>query len=383
MFPQTADVVVIGAGVIGSSIAYQLSKRKIKVVLLEKEELLAGSSGACGGMIFLQSKSPGDHLKLALESARRFCHLEEELETDIDYKNNGGMIIVENKAELETLKQIIEKQKETGLAVCLLDQKQAVELEPCLKTDILGSTFSPLDAQVNTIALTFAFVNAAKRLGTRLYTDTKAIGIGQKFQRVNSVKTSRGEIETETVVNAAGVHAPQIGELLDLKIPIKPRRGQLLVTEAVVPIISRCLLSAQYICAKFDPDLEKTGGGGVSIEQTSNGNLLIGSTREFVGFDRNTTYEGMKYITRHIARIIPKIKDIQIIRAFAGLRPYTPDGLPVLGHTHAVDGFIMAAGHEGDGITLSPITGEIIADLIVDNKTDFCLNGFKLERFNI
>jgi sarcosine oxidase subunit beta len=382
MFPQRADVVVIGAGVIGSSIAYQLSKRKIKVVLLEKGELVAGSSGACGGAIFLQSKSPGVHLKLALESARGFYHLEEELGSDIEYKNNGGMIIVENNEERETLKQMVENQRKMGLAVSLLDQKQARELEPCLKTDILASTFSPLDAQVNPIALTFALINAARRLGTKLYADTKAVGIGQNSQRINTVKTNKGEIETEIVVNAAGVHAPEIGEMLGLRIPIKPRRGQLLVTETVAPIISRCLLSAQYICAKFDPDLAETGGGGISIEQLSKGNLLIGSTREFVGFDKNTTYEGIKYITRHVARIIPKIKDIHIIRAFAGLRPYTPDGLPILGRTDAVDGFIMAAGHEGDGITLSPITGQIIADLIVDKKTDISLNAFKLERFN-
>ena len=123
MFPQRADVVVIGAGVIGSSIAYQLSKRKIKVVLLEKGELVAGSSGACGGAIFLQSKSPGVHLKLALESARGFYHLEEELGSDIEYKNNGGMIIVETNEELETLKQMLENQRKMGLKRLYLNTK--------------------------------------------------------------------------------------------------------------------------------------------------------------------------------------------------------------------------------------------------------------------
>jgi sarcosine oxidase subunit beta len=136
-----------------------------------------------------------------------------------------------------------------------------------------------------------------------------------------------------------------------------------------------------YIAAKFDPKIAEAGGVGFAVEQTANGNILIGSTREFVGFDKHTTYEGIHSIASNILRVIPEIESLHIIRAFAGLRPYTPDGLPILGKVESVDGFIMAAGHEGDGITLAPITGEMIARLVAAKAAPFPFNDFRLERF--
>ena len=192
----------------------------------------------------------------------------------------------------------------------------------------------------------------------------------------------KGKIETRVVINAAGTFAPEIGEMVKLTIPIKPRRGQILVTEAAAPILKCCIISATYIAAKFNPDIAEAGGGGFAVEQTANGNLLIGSTREFVGFDKHITYEGIHTLAKNILRVIPKIENLHIIRAFAGLRPYTPDGLPILGKVASIDGFIMAAGHEGDGITLAPITGEMIARLVATGEALYPFNEFRLERFS-
>lgn len=381
MLPGSADVVVIGGGVIGASIAYHLAKRKVSVVLLEKGDAASGSSGACGGTIFLQTKSPGTHLELALASSRRFVHLEQELGAGFEYQRHGGMIVIEREEELRTLEQFVAKQNNIGLDVSLLDPKQARQLEPSLSEKILGATFSPMDAQVNPMFLTFAFVKAAQDLGAKILAHTRVNGFRRTSNRIASVKTDKGEIYTGTVVNAGGVYAAQIGALLDLEIPIKPRRGQLVVTEAIGPIIGRCMLSAQYIAAKFNPALAQKGGG-VSIEPTAKGNFVLGSTREFVGFDNRVTLQGILRIAEHVSRIIPCLKKLNLIRVFAGLRPYTPDGLPILGTVAGIDGFVMAAGHEGDGIALSPITGEIIADLIVDNKTGFPMEAYRLERFD-
>jgi sarcosine oxidase subunit beta len=381
LLPQKAEVVIIGGGVIGSSILYYLAKKGVKAVLLEKDGIASGTSGACEGLVFLQSKKPGVHLKLALESAKKFSELKKELNYDIEYRNNGGMVIIENNEELKAMKIFVEEQRNIGLDVSILDRDGAKEKEPALSQDILGSTFSPLDAQVNPIYLSYAFVKSAKELGAEVYTPTEVVGIKLNSNKIKSVKTIKGEIETDIVVNAAGVYAPEIGRMVGLDIPIKPRRGQLLVTEQVPKILNGILISAKYIAAKFNPKLAETEDEGISTEQTASGNLLIGSTREFVGMNKNTTPEGINSIAKHIIMLLPQLKEVNIIRTFAGFRPYTPDGLPILGKVKGVEGFIMAAGHEGDGIALSPITGDLIAELVVEGKTSIPLDEFKLERF--
>lgn len=382
MLPRKTDVVVVGGGVIGSSILYHLSKRKIQAVLLEKGELISGASGACDGLIFLQSKKPGPHLRLAQEGTKRFSNLKHELCLDIEYRNSGGMIVIENDHELKVMERFVAEQRKIGLDISLLDIDQAREKEPSLSEKIFGSTFSPSDGKVNPLLLTHAFIRSAKKLGARVFTENEVTGIVLESHQVRSVKTGKGEIETTTIVNAAGAYAPEIGKLVHLDIPIKPRRGQLLVTEPMPPVLNRGVLSAKYIAAKFDPALAETEGEGISIDQTSSGNFLLGSTREFVGFDTQTTHQAMTNIATQAMHIIPQLKDTHIIRAFAGLRPYTPDGMPILGNVDGVEGFIVAAGHEGDGVALSPITGEVIAELIDTNTTPISLNEFRLERFN-
>ena len=381
MLPRKADVIIIGAGVIGASIAYYLAKENIRAVVLEKKEIATGSSSACEGLLLLQSKKPGIHLDMALESLRRFRALVEELGHPIEYENKGGLVVIESEEELAAMRLFVEKQKKHSVDVSLLSSEQAREKEPALSENIIGATFSPLDSQANPMLLTRGFLNAAHKAGATVFSDTAVRAIELTQGRVTAVDTDRGKIETGIVINAAGAFAPEIGEMLNLTIPIKPRRGQILVTEAVPPLLKRCILSAMYIAAKFNPKVAEAGGVGFAVEQTANGNILIGSTREFVGFDKSTTYEGIHSIASNILRVIPELENLHIIRAFAGLRPYTPDGLPILGKVESIDGFIMAAGHEGDGITLAPITGEMIAKLVATQATPFPFDAFRLERF--
>jgi sarcosine oxidase subunit beta len=188
-------------------------------------------------------------------------------------------------------------------------------------------------------------------------------------------------VSTSVVVNASGALAAEIGRMAGLEIPIAPRRGQILVTASLPPLLRHCLISAQYVAVKFRPELAAAGGMGFSLEQADSGNILIGSTREFVGFDRRTTFAGIRAIAGRIAPVVPALRRAPVIRTFGGLRPYTPDGLPILGKVTGLEGFIMAAGHEGDGIALSAITGELIADLIATGRTRFPLEPFRLERF--
>ncbi|NLZ52624.1 MAG: FAD-binding oxidoreductase, partial [Thermoanaerobacteraceae bacterium] len=376
---QTSDVVIIGGGVIGCSIAYQLAKRGIPTHVIEKDDIAMGTSGACDKAVLLQSKNPGIHLELALKSVKMFPELQKSLDTDIEFLNHGGMIAIQNEKQWQVMEEFVERQKKVGLDVKLLDKKEARALQPALADDIVGSTYSPMDAEANPIYLSLGLYRGAKKLGAKFSLKTAVKNIKLEKGRIKSAETDNGEILCKYVVNATGVYAPTIGAMVGLKIPIVPRRGQIIVTEPVAQLVHGDLNCARYITAKFKPELLGTGemarlGIGLSLGQTANGNLLIGGTREFVGFNKNTTHRALKAVLKHAVSIVPALKNIHIIRSFSGLRPFTPDGLPILGEVPEVPGFIMAAGHEGDGIALSAITGRIISDVIADGKASDDLN---------
>ncbi len=381
MGPKTADVLIIGAGIIGASVAFHLTRHGIKPLLIEKRHPAAGSSGACDGLVFLQSKKPGLHLRLALESRRRLDGLVDLLGGGIEFKNPGGMCLIECEAELAAMRLFVEEQRQSGLDVELIEGDEARRREPCLSKKVAAATYSALDSQVNPYALTFAFLCTAKSAGARILTGVAVKDIGKAAGKTTGVITDNGRISAPVVVNAAGALAAEVGRMAGLEIPITPRRGQILVTAAVPPLLRHCLISAQYVAAKFKPELAAAGGMGFSLEQADSGNILIGSTREFVGFDRRTTFDGIRTIASRIVPVIPSLKLVPVIRTFGGLRPYTPDGLPILGRVAGLEGFIMAAGHEGDGIALAAITGELIAELIATGRTQFPLDAFRLERF--
>ncbi|MDA3789832.1 MAG: FAD-dependent oxidoreductase [Desulfobacula sp.] len=378
---NSPHIVIIGGGVIGTSIAYHLAKQDARVTLIEKKDLASGSSGACDGLVFMQSKKPGIHLSLAMESLNRFEDLQKELPTDIEFKKTGGMVIIETEAEYCAMEKFTKEQQAIGLDVQLLGKPQALDKEPFLSPNILGATFSPLDAQVNPINLTLGFALAAKRNHARIINHARVLGIHTKNNNVTGVATTRGNFDADIVVNAAGSMAGLISDMVEISMPVQPRRGQIVVTHAEKPVLKRCLISAKYIAAKYDPALAVNAGQGISMEQADNGNLLLGSTREFVGFNKENTLSGIKKIIRQTAAILPVLETFQVIRTFAGLRPYTPDGLPILGPVRSLNGFFIAAGHEGDGIALSPITGDLMARMLLEQKIPIPLEAFSPDRF--
>ncbi len=366
---MTADVVVIGGGAIGTSIAYHLAKRRMDVILVERDDIASGTSGACDGFVFLQSKKPGVHLQMALESARMMERLSTTLQRDIEYEKNGGMIVIRSPEDMPEMRKLVERQRKIGLEVHLLDSHEALEMEPCLSPDIAGATYSPMDAQVNPMSLCLALAEAAERLGAKILTNTEVTNISILNGKINGVVTPGGVIKSDIVVNAAGVYAPIIGNMVGVDLPIKPRRGQILVTEPVPQMLRRVMICSRYITSKFSSHSGQNSlGVGLALEQTRAGTILIGSTREFVGYNQNVTPEGIRAVLEHASNFVPAIASLNIIRSFAGLRPYTPDGMPILGKMDGVEGFIVAAGHEGDGIALSPITGFLIAELIATGE---------------
>jgi sarcosine oxidase subunit beta len=335
----------------------------------------------------MQSKAPGPHLKMALASEELYRTLGDELDWDIEYENCGGMIVIETPQEFEAMKTFMEKQREAGLDVELIDGETARKLEPALAPHIIGATISGRDGQINPMRLVNGYTQAALRMNTEIKRRQKVVGFVTGGKKVTGVKTDKGNFFADKVICCTGVLAPELMKTIGVELPIRPRRGQLIVTEPVERVIKRVMLCARYIAAKYHPELLENSrdeairmGVGRALEQCRNGGLLIGATREFVGFNRNTTTDGIRIVTNHASRMVPALKQIRAVRVFAGLRPYTPDGKAFMGAVPGYEGLYVAAGHEGDGIAYSPITGKIMAELMMTGNTSADLEPFSLTR---
>ena len=381
------DVIIIGGGIIGSSVAWQLARRKKKVLVIERKDVCSGSAGATDGVVGYHTKKPGLQLDLAVQSIEMFRTLNRDLETNVEYGlEAGGMQPVEDKDQWDMLASMAAEQRRSGVDIRMITAEEACSIEPNLNPDIYGALWSPTGGKVNPLAMTFGFARAAKRLGAVYLTETEVTHILTEGGRAVGVNTSAGEFRADCIVDAAGAWAGKVAALAGIDLPIRPRKGQLLITEPIGPFLRATVQCAMYNVIKFRPETIKDPavlklGSSLSIEQQESGGLIIGGTREFADFEEENTFEAVETMVKRAVRFFPALKDVSIIRSFSGFRPYTPDGLSMMGEVRTLPGFYMAAGHEGDGIALSPITGRLMAELITDGKTSYDITPFSPNRF--
>ena len=335
------DTVVIGGGIIGCSSAYYLTRAGVKVTLIERRGIGEGTSGACDGFVMLQSKHPGLPLRMAMRSAEMYHGLEKEL---------GEM--------RKIVEPVIREQIREGVPVEFLNNAEIRRMEPLISTEVAGAAHCALDGYTSPIHTTRAYAKRFRDLGGEILTDTAVTDIVIRGGEVCGVETSRGTIEAKRVIIAAGVWSPYLGEMAGIRIPVKPRRGHLMVTEAVEHSLHKILLCARYIAIKHDPSLAEKAtdptfhlGVSLSMEQTLNGNFLIGSNREFAGYDLNTRLEILRAISEYSARFVPAVKALNVIRVFTGLRPFCEDGSPIVSDVPGIGGLYIATGHEGSSAT--------------------------------
>jgi len=384
----SSEFVVIGGGVIGTAIAYYLCKEGAEVMIVEEDDLASGASGACDGFVSLQTKQLGSHLDMARESAQLFPSLVEDIDVDTEYNPCGGLMLAKTAGQLKELKARAKKLKAAGLDVDILSPEEIKSYLPEVSEDIKGASYCAADAQVNPYKLTLGLAQKAQDAGATILKGCKVENIVVTNNRVREVDTSAGSIHSRRVICAAGTGSNQIGKMIIVDIPILPQRGQILVTEARERMLDVIVSGAEYLGTKANieelmPTEEEYAklGLGFTAEQTASGNILLGSTREFAGFDNETTPDAINAIAKNAMEFIPWIEDLDVIRSFAGLRPYSPDGLPILGTVKGVKGFYMATGHAGDGVCLAPITGKLVSELVLDGETSMDIEPFSLYRF--
>jgi len=376
---MSPDVVIIGGGIIGCCCAYYLAREGVKVHLVERGSIASGASGACEGNILQWDKQPGIELKLGMASASLYETLSQELPLDIEYVKKGSILVAENEEGLSSAEQIVRSLQSEGVPCRMATRNDLFELEPNLARDIVGGAIFPEDAQVQPMLATIAFAQAAKDHGAIVQTFTEVTGIELSVQRsVVAVNTTAGRIPTRAIVNAAGVWSKAIGEMAGLNIPVLPRKGHIVVTEPVANLVNCKMMEAGYTQTVGSD--ERGLAIAAVVEHTHSGNILLGSSREFAGFDRSVNPDVITAIVARALRFFPKLKSIHAIRTYAGLRPYTPDHRPIIAEADTVKGFYVATGHDGAGICLGPITGRLVSQMITGQETELPTEQISLSR---
>jgi glycine/D-amino acid oxidase-like deaminating enzyme len=377
---RSPDVVVVGAGVVGASCAYYLASAGVRVRLYDRSFIASGSSGACEGNVLAWDKELERELPLALRSADLWQGLADELEQPFEYDRKGSVVVAETEAELHACAERNRVLAGLGVEGIVLDAGALRREEPYAAHDLPGGALYPGDAQLEPRLATAALVHAARRLGAELNTDVTVQAIVRGADgRAAGVETSAGRVGADMVVIAAGVWTPALLETAGLSVPVTPRKGQIVVLERSPVVFRRKLSEAGYVAAVEADDAALQIA--MVVESTPSGTALLGSSRQRVGFDREVEVGVAGAIARRAARFFPVLHDARALRVYAGLRPLTPDHVPIIGPFHDAPNICVATGHEGAGIGLAPATGELVAAWHTGAPSPLPIEWFSPDRF--
>ncbi len=358
MINNKYDVVVIGSGVVGSSIAYHLSEsKKNNILVVDKGFPMSGTSGSTQAWVWVHSKTPSWYGELSMYSAELYPFLERKI-GDVEYKRTGGIAPFFNEADREGALRLAEKQAEVGIEVDVLNREEVLEKEPALSQRVAGATFCKLDGNVNPFRLVELYTKAAKKNGAVFSFYNQVVTITKK-KDIFQIETDQDTFYSKKVILAGGPWSKDLGKMLGVDIPIKQVRGQILVTEPQAPF------------------LKHTIGG---IRQADNGEVLIGYSKEEVGYDKRSTLDIMQETAKMATEFIPSLAKANVVRCFSGIRVMPKDGFPIIGEIPEVRNAYIAAMHSG--ITLSPLVGTLMTELLEDGETSIDLTRFSMNRFD-
>ncbi|MCX5052886.1 MULTISPECIES: NAD(P)/FAD-dependent oxidoreductase [unclassified Streptomyces] len=375
--PLTCDVVVVGAGMVGAACALYASRAGLDVVVVDRGPVAGGTTGAGEGNLLVSDKGPGPELDLALLSNRLWAELAQEFGEAVEYEPKGGVVVATSPGGLTALERFAAGQRAAGVVAETVAGDTLYGLEPRLAPGLPGAVHYPQDAQVMPA---LAAAHLLRASGARLLTGRTVTGFLRTTDRtVLGVRTDMGDIHAPAVVNAAGTWGAELAALAGTFLPVLPRRGFVLVTEPLPRLIHHKVYAADYV-ADVASDSAALQTSPV-VEGTAAGPILIGASRERVGFDRTFSLPAVRALAAGATRLFPFLSDVRVIRSYAGFRPYMPDHLPAIGADPRVPGLFHACGHEGAGIGLATGTGHLIAQVLAAKTPDLDLTPLRPDRF--
>ena len=360
----SADVVIIGAGIVGSMCAHYVSKTGLKTLVIDRGTVASGTTGAGEGNIMVSDKSPGPELELALISRDLWFEVADDVGNEFELVAKGGLSV--SRGDASNLFALAESQINVGVQATKVAKSEIRKLEPYISEAIQSGVHYPQDAQCQPMLAAAHILRISQKRGTNFIGHQEVLKIETRSQGL-IVRTGEYEIECEFVVNAAGTWAGEIAKLAGSELPIMPRRGFILVTAPLPHYVNHKVYDSDYVdnVASSDADLQTS----TVIEGTKSGTILIGASRERVGFDRSIDVKVIKKLARQATSLFPILRSAQILRVYNGFRPYSPDHLPVIGPDSKIPRLLHCAGHEGAGIGLSAASGKLIAQIINGKAT--------------
>jgi glycine/D-amino acid oxidase-like deaminating enzyme len=384
------DAVIIGGGIIGTACAEALSRAGMQVALVERLGLAAGASSACQSGVGFGISMDDYTLRLHLAAVRAYQEFTAD-GTEVDYRHNGTVLVGEPDEETE-LKAGLRRLRDMSVTCEWLDASELRNAEPALSPEIHGAAWIKDTGQVSPMRVVNEMARRASQRGAEIHINTELKRIEVARGKVVAALTSQGRIPTETIIIAAGAWSRHIGQLVALHVPVWPLKGHVLVSEPVPGMLRHYLTETGYektVEAAQSVRVGEDGPQGGSpqvaavLQNLPSGQILIGSSREFAGFDREVNRERLAQIAARAGRLVPGLPRLRIIRTYAGLRPWTPDGLPLIGRTQQAEGIVFATGHGGDGNTLALITARLVTELVTGKTTTIDTTPLSPDRFDM
>lgn len=364
---------------VGAACAYYAARSGLHVTVLDRGPVAGGTTGAGEGNLLVSDKEPGPELDLALLSTRLWQELAGELPPQIEYEAKGGLVVASHDAGMTALRDFAAAQCKAGVTAEEVPADRLHDLEPHLAPGLAGGFHYPQDAQVMpALAAAHLLRAAGARVRLRLGEEVTGLLTGASGE-IQGVRTAAGPVHAPYVVNAAGAWGGEFARLAGVELPVLPRRGFVLVTEPLPRVVRRKVYAADYVAdvASGSAALQTSA----VVEGTPAGPVLIGASRERVGFDRTLSVEVLRRLAAQATALFPVLAGVRVMRTYPGFRPYLPDHLPAIGTDPRVPGLLHACGHEGAGIGLAPATGLIVARALTGGELPLDTVRFRPERF--